>query len=162
MNEKRMTPEALAEIRERAERATPGAWNLKKDGRYEDHDECRIELPDDDIELCRYENGEFIAHAREDVPALIAEIARLTTENASLRAELEAAKNDLAHECYTCKHFRDNDGKCPLWGTKCRELGWKAFLGLVDAPPYEWEWRGICPANTPALGATDETRGGGE
>ena len=85
----------LAEIRERAERATPGAWKLKKDGRYEDHDECRIELPDDNIELCRYENGEFIAHAREDVPALLAEVERLTDENARLRAELEAAKRDM-------------------------------------------------------------------
>jgi len=152
----------LAEIRERAERATAGVWELKKDGRYEDHDECRIELPDDDIELCRYENGEFIAHAREDVPAMLDEIARLRTivENAQdcyvtemaahsrTRMELEAAKEDmrLGGMCESCVS-RD----CNAYKHPCYEC--------VDGSL--WQWRGPCPANSPApaMGAAE---GGGE
>ena len=133
-----MSAERLARIRERAVRAACGKH--KDDGWLF----CRIDAPELLVEAERLRTAE----------------ESLTVENARLRAELEAAKNDLAQECYTCKHFRDNDGKCPLWGTKCRELGWKAFLGLGDAPPYEWEWRGV-PANTPTQGEMDEARGGG-
>ena len=71
-------------IRARCEAATPGPWKLTKDGRYEDHDECRIDLPDDNIELCRYENGEFIAHARNYIPDLLDEVERLRAENCHL------------------------------------------------------------------------------
>jgi len=85
----------LDAIRARCEAATPGPWTLKKDGRYEDHDECRIDLPDDNIELCRYENGEFIAHARTDVPDLLAEIARLTADLAAMTTERDEARDKL-------------------------------------------------------------------
>lgn len=64
MNEDRMTPEALAEIEGLAKKATKGTWVVDKMGRYEDHDECRIDLPDDETELCRYENADLIAASR--------------------------------------------------------------------------------------------------
>ena len=38
-----------------------------------------------DIDGDREANAAFIAHAREDVPALVAEVRRLRTENAALR-----------------------------------------------------------------------------
>jgi hypothetical protein len=76
-----MDQQHLDAIRARCEAATPGPWELTKDGRYEDHDECRINLPNDTIELCSYENGEFIAHARTDVPDLLAEVEQLTQYN---------------------------------------------------------------------------------
>lgn len=98
-----MDQQRLDAIRARCEAATKGPWELTKDGRYEDHDECRINLPNDTIELCSYENGEFIAHARTDVPDLLAEVERLTRE-------LEAAKRDIEialgtqRVCFACKN----------------------------------------------------------
>jgi len=92
-----MTPEELAAIRARAEAATPGPWRGVP-GRYI--------LPDDwnhrytahqVIEGCIYNpNAEndhaFIAHAREDIPALVAEVERLQAELARLRPVVEAAR----------------------------------------------------------------------
>lgn len=51
-----MTPERLAEIKARAEAATSGPWD----------DGCSHAV-----------NGEFIAHARQDIPDLVAEVERL-------------------------------------------------------------------------------------
>jgi hypothetical protein len=82
----RLTDEQLAEIRERAEAATAGPWycgteyEQSKRGNYvaskatggivaaeQDGTDCELETHD----------AEFIAHAREDVPDLLAEIERL-------------------------------------------------------------------------------------
>ena len=49
-----MTPEQIRAIRERCERATPGHWRSRKS-------------------VHRYVEIAFIAHAREDIPALLAE-----------------------------------------------------------------------------------------
>ena len=80
-----MTDLDLAAIRQRVEKATEGPWYTGFD--YEKHDptviapgyiEHTIDYPLDEVGL---ENGkadaEFIAHAREDIPALLAEIERL-------------------------------------------------------------------------------------
>ncbi len=84
----------LDAIRARCEAATKGPWELTKDGRYEDHDECRINLPNDTIELCSYENGEFIAHARTDVPDLLAEVEKLREQLEYADLVLDAYKQD--------------------------------------------------------------------
>lgn len=65
MDEK-ITQEELTEIRDRAEKATEGPWS-----------EYVIQF------ACVEEDADFIAHAREDIPKLLAEIERmdnLTTE----------------------------------------------------------------------------------
>ena len=115
----------IAEIRERAERATAGHWRAGRpdmgtfvDGYeskwiYADTDDGTIYLAvssGKEIEDWNQvmANALFIAHAREDVPAMLDEIARLRTiaENAQdcyvtemaahsrTRIELEAAKDD--------------------------------------------------------------------
>lgn len=76
-----LTAERLAEIEARANAATPGPWYAEHRGVVAGA--CRevIDIVDD----CAVSgwrdypaNQAFIAHAREDVPALVAEVRRLT------------------------------------------------------------------------------------
>lgn len=73
-----MTDEELTAIKVRADAAPPGPWN------YEDWPQC-IYGPDTEhgtsgrwiAEADDHTTGEFIAHARTDIPALLAEIAAI-------------------------------------------------------------------------------------
>lgn len=77
-----MKPEQINAIKERAAKATPGTWVVRK------HtggiiDVVSVETTEHHeyltrIELGEIEDAEFIAHAREDVPALVAEVERLS------------------------------------------------------------------------------------
>ena len=129
MNDDRMTPEAIAEIRKRAVRAACGKH--KDDGWLF----CRIDAPD-----------------------LLAEVERLRTaeeslavENARLRAELEAITKQInrVRSCKMCAHHKSDVFENPC-----------AVCNMIVKQNFEWARP--CPANTPAQGATDETRGGGE
>ena len=91
----------LEAIRARAEAATPGPWAYVDNG-FDGYimsaseylivggepAEGRIE-PDDP-------NADFIAHSREDIPALLAEVERQTAEIAAVTAERDAAENAVA------------------------------------------------------------------
>jgi hypothetical protein len=103
-----MTDEKLQAIKARAEAATPGPWETREDsdfyqggryigtgpyhyttgsekpGRPSTHPEdCYFKT-----DVCRVQSGEadetFIAHARTDVPALLAEVERLKAELVNL------------------------------------------------------------------------------
>lgn len=133
----------IAEIRARCEAATPGRWiytlmTSKKSRRggstwYKVVGGKLLES------ICHYlskSDAEFIAHARTDIPDMLAEIDRLTAALAAMTAErdaaqkrAEAAERDLASVamCATCKHA-DND-ECD------------ATCGDSDSA-YRWEWRG--------------------
>jgi hypothetical protein len=84
-----MTPEQLAEIEARAEAATPGVWYWEALGEH-----GYPQRIGNDAEVAVAEtwtdpewppaNAEFIAHARTDVPDLVAEVRRL-------RAAVDAA-----------------------------------------------------------------------
>lgn len=97
-----MTPERIAEIRGRAERATAGPWitefNHQPDG-------CWIttgapigglvaSVFNDDGLL----SAEFIAHARQDVPDLLDALTAAQQENARLRAFARDAYSGLIQE----------------------------------------------------------------
>lgn len=86
-----MTPEQLRAIRERAEKATPGPWVAARETEYF----TAIERPDGRIlgsvggdgytdnspEHAEIEaNAVFIAHAREEIPALLEHIRELRAE----------------------------------------------------------------------------------
>ena len=99
-----MTPMELAEIEARANAATPGPWEVGVLRRECDHPttnqftEERSVFPplgeSGPVALAaegEHENGAFIAHARTDVPALIAEVKRLRAENDVLRKSADAA-----------------------------------------------------------------------
>lgn len=83
-----MNEEELAQIEARLEAASPGPWTAAQNGKPADvvratiHDDLGIaqavtydweRTPPGQAEA----NGEFIAHAREDIPVLIAEVRRL-------------------------------------------------------------------------------------
>lgn len=148
MNDDRMTPEALAGIEGLAAEATEGTWVVDKMGRFEDHDECRISLPDDEIELCRYENADFIVASRLAVPQMAAEIRRAWEELGAAKEDMRALSDEYKF-CNMCK-YHNGEGV----DTCSHPLRFSC-----DAENF-YEWLGV-PANTPAQGATDETRGGG-
>ncbi|MFU8688418.1 hypothetical protein ACNA6I_01170 [Rossellomorea sp. FS2] len=86
----------LNAIKKRAEAATEGPWYYTEIDRY--HISPDIEDGAEIAEAYAEHNAVFIAHARQDVPALIelvaqkqAEVERLRTQQARLIAELEKA-----------------------------------------------------------------------
>lgn len=101
-----LTDDELAEIRARADKATPGPWtpqsvcsNRSAPGGVEPWESKEtaglgfdIEGPPHPIlDRYRFENGwdaVFIAHARDDVPRLLAEIKQLRQENDALYDQL--------------------------------------------------------------------------
>ncbi|MBO0804256.1 MAG: hypothetical protein J2P25_14425 [Nocardiopsaceae bacterium] len=92
----RLTPEREQEIRARADAAAPGPWRVER------HEPTLslLVVSDDATSVIDFgyvgnrpqNNAEFVAHAREDVPALLAEVARL-------RAELEQRHDDVTGAC---------------------------------------------------------------
>jgi hypothetical protein len=99
-----MTPERLAEIAARAEAATEGPWGSHRDlagvytvqvnprvipgfGSVTEGDVAQILTREDDK---AYANVRFIAHAREDMPALLARIAELETALAAAGRSLSS------------------------------------------------------------------------
>jgi hypothetical protein len=99
-----MNQQRIDEIRARCEAATPAPWNYFYKNKYREHhvsvpiegssfteaifpDGCPIDgLSEDDGK-----NAEFIAHAREDIPALLEYIGQLRAENAGLKEQLKKA-----------------------------------------------------------------------
>jgi hypothetical protein len=73
-----LTQSELGAIRKRAEAASSGPWEWDEKG------DC-IDAPGFEVcvDLMGYD-AEFIANARQDVPALLAEVERLQAENTSL------------------------------------------------------------------------------
>ncbi len=100
-----LTDQQLDQIAARAQAATPGLWGSYRDldGVYTIQARPRIsrhgQETDGDIatlaagrsESESYANARFIAHAREDVPALLAEVRRLRAEVADAARESSSA-----------------------------------------------------------------------
>ena len=88
-----MNAERLAEIRERAENATPGIWSVRRaDPEYS----VIIEPTDDYSGDCMItfgseilQDARFIAHSRADIPDLLAEVDRLTRELAEAQGKVD-------------------------------------------------------------------------
>lgn len=82
-------------IRARCEAATPGPWGVTKRGRFSDHDECYVDIGIWAVRMDDYEDADFIANARQDVPALLA---------ASVEADDAIAENERWNDtdCNTC------------------------------------------------------------
>lgn len=93
-----MTHEQIEAIRERAEKATEGPWRsvalVSGSTSYvilTDGDAITANIVADEIKgVC---SARFIANAREDIPALLAEVERLQKQN----EEYERALSQIAH-----------------------------------------------------------------
>lgn len=99
MSKEPLTEERIAEIRGREKAATQGPWWAHKSFEviYGQNSGC------DSLIVCALEsenfmyskeldmraNATFIAHAREDIPALLDEVERLRAENEKMRAQVE-------------------------------------------------------------------------
>lgn len=76
-HENAITPERLAEIKARCEKATTGKWcfdGLASGDIWSINGDEAIPIA---IASSTHEDAEFIAHARQDIPDLIREVERL-------------------------------------------------------------------------------------
>ena len=98
-----MTPEDLDAIEKRITAATPGPWTAshRNVGMTADQDESiglglEIGWPREAWtrgQFARGADATFIAHSRTDIPALLAEVRRLTAENAYQTARADTWRN---------------------------------------------------------------------
>lgn len=88
-----MNVEQLNAIKERAAKATTGPWYYEVDGDLFANGETVLTpfVTKHDIPILKMKNDDatFIAHAREDIPMLVAEVERLQSENESLKRSLQ-------------------------------------------------------------------------
>jgi len=141
-----LSKEQREEIRARCEVATPGEWQTDKIARYSDHDECNVVMGDETIECFSYENAEFIAHARQDIPVLLEALeereealkgAAAVTNNAmQIIRDITADRDRLAARCAALERaIFENGFKCRLCIQSEKHLcqlrvkGWKCKDG---------------------------------
>ena len=122
-----LTPERLKEIKQRAERATKGPWGVRHlcSGCTPEDDEgagLGLELigppqPWLEGQFARAADAQFCAHARDDIPDLVAEVERLWELRDELRGLIDFLRRQadglrrLARERTT-----DAEGEAALYG----------------------------------------------
>ena len=76
---KHLSDERLLDIKRRCENATPGPWKSYVEAREKISGSSFIQTSGEDIYLtgATTEDQDFIAHARQDIPDLLAEIERI-------------------------------------------------------------------------------------
>lgn len=88
-----MDAKYLAEIKAREQAATPGPWHHDKD--------CLDYIRDTNgSNICmiyQREDDAFIAHARTDIPALVAEVERLAEENEKMKPFYRVSDDTYKH-----------------------------------------------------------------
>lgn len=93
---KRLTTEQFEAIRKRAEVATAGRWKVYRGKFGEVYVSNSGALEDITEEVFEATDANFIAHSREDIPALLDEVERLREEAVSQAERAIAAENALA------------------------------------------------------------------
>lgn len=106
-----MTPEQLAEIKARAEKATPGPWKAVEGGSgiHKGNVLCVEERSESGWEVIftgfcgAYEghglaNAELVAHARTDIPALLEAYTKAVRDHTELESEYWAVRTRLERE----------------------------------------------------------------
>lgn len=98
-----MTETELDAIRARCNTATPGPWEVINGSEF-------IIVDSDGTVACTYkggqsDNGKFIAAARQDIPALLEHIDRLTRER---DAAIKDARDNAHNPCIICARYQAN------------------------------------------------------
>lgn len=169
----------LEPIKRRAEAATEGPWVLGpfsggvmlyraagtrpivldavRDGmqqatlRLRDHDRCVMVKCDRNGPTYQVEHpdAKFIAHAREDVPALVAEVEAERAENRRLRAAL-AAEREAKESATATKDaaYHERDQVVAALAALASISGWPVWLAK-HVGPWEDDWRNIVFIGTP-------------
>lgn len=120
----------LEAIEARVKAATPGPWINRPEKSF------NVQSANKNIASCfRTENADFIAHAPEDIKALLALAKQQAAEIASITAERDAAVEDLrknrARKCDCCAYA----GRSERWPcVDCQS----SISNYGDG----WKWRG--------------------
>lgn len=143
-----LTEARLAEIEARAKGATEGPWHVEppdeqspfmwvshgKIGDSDRFDVCKFEPWDADgdgserLQDIDYANAAFIARARDDVPALVAEVERLRAENERLsKPNMFWDYEDYENGCHDLTVIMD-----------AHELGFVARIQCAKTLPDVW------------------------
>jgi hypothetical protein len=114
-----MTEDELKAIRERADKATPGPWIdfIDTDGYLSVRDYTNIAICDfgdlEGTEGWDHDDAEFVAHARQDIPALVKEVERLQDRlhyaNEAISAMEEWINRRVEYYCTYCNREIDED-----------------------------------------------------
>jgi hypothetical protein len=93
----KLTQEEIEAIRKRAEAATPGPWvvGAVPDVVFVETNQSELILEKESDKTQDYNTAEFIAHAREDVPKLVAEIERLRKLAHEILEDYDNAERNL-------------------------------------------------------------------
>lgn len=144
-----MNPKYLAEIKAREQAATKGPWFYSLNGYI---------IPNDGGEPVAFVGGsgdqaildcKFISRARTDIPALIAEVERLTKENQGLRANSMIQEHiilggyDPADKDKIVRLIMDNAAKDQQIATLKKQLEIPEY-GYVDCMAAERQADGKC------------------
>jgi hypothetical protein len=144
----RLTPEREAEIAIRTEAAYPGPWRRSEEGLE------RTVLSEDDVVAISFgyrgnntqAEADFVAHAREDVPALLAELNAVRAERDQARtriAELEAAMATAADDVSDNRRRIYIDGKGNGWISVCHDEGTEWVVPVQPAAHVEQDIRDL-------------------
>ena len=109
-----MTKQEIEAIRAREQAATPGPWEIC------DTDQTRNYIlfakPANGIadiyqKSRRKENGEFIDHARQDIPALLEALDHWKARAEALERAMKSYGEGCAPICYTCNFYYEYEGR---------------------------------------------------
>lgn len=127
-----LTDKELAEIREREKQASPGPWYVEGGtGSILAEHPMLPSVPEivaghwRDYGVIDPDNADFIAHARDDIPALLVEVDMLRTENAALRKLARGVANIQIppdERCQACHSAQNHRATCPI--LNARGLGY--------------------------------------
>ncbi|MEC1507037.1 hypothetical protein P9D42_15435 [Bacillus haynesii] len=127
-----MTKDELEEIRQRAEAATGSYWSAD-DCEWPGNENLRYWVNthwDGIAAAVTKEDAEFIAHARQDIPALLDHIAELTSDIARMCpiADLPIVDSLLAEKDYMAEEISDLRRKIDLYEAYAQEYDYYAIL----------------------------------
>lgn len=161
-----MTKDELEAIRQRVKNATIGPWAFEKGDRSRgdrrsavicnfnhDHGEWYIHG-----DISNIEDAEFIAHARQDIPALLDHIAELASDIARMCpiADRPVIESLLAEKDHMAEEISDLQRKIDLYEAYAQEYDYYAILNEMGDEDARRELTAQAPVEKTAQELRDE------